>query len=109
MSVDKTTGLTNEILKGLMTDALVDRCQLIVDMNDCTLPAGIYRTSPSTLNLPEGVYLYGLAEIVRCTWGGTQYLRETYVSDSGEFLFRLYWGDTIGWRCWMSIQTQALT
>lgn len=106
---ERVTELTSTKLTGLLPNMVADRCQLIVDMDDHTLPAGIYRVSPSTQNLPEGVYQYGLAEVVKCTWSGSQYVRETYVSDSGEFLYRLYWGDTIGWRQWMSIQTQALT
>ena len=105
---DRTMALTESILLSRLPNALADRSQLILDMDDHTLPAGIYRVSPSTQNLPDGVYQYGLAEIAVCSWSGNRYIRQTYVSDSGELLYRLYWGDSIGWRVWYVIATSKI-
>ena len=105
---DRVTELTEAKLLSYLPNALADRSQLILDMDDHTLPAGIYRVSPSTQNLPDGVYQYGLAEIAVCSWGGSRYIRQTYVADGGKLLFRLYWGDSIGWRNWREISTSEI-
>lgn len=59
---DKTIPLTNDLLKGVMTDALVYR-GICLDMNTCLTP-GYYQVQyQSTKNIPSGVYEYGILTV----------------------------------------------
>lgn len=51
--MSQTSILSNEMLKGVLSDALVCRGD-VADLNECRL-AGIYRIRNETLNRPQGV------------------------------------------------------
>lgn len=75
--MSETVRLTNDLLKGVMTDALVYRgiCQ---DMNTCLTP-GYYQVQyQSTKNIPSGVYEYGILTVK----GTASFISQEYVPHS---------------------------
>lgn len=54
--------LTNDLLKGVMTDALVYR-GIVLDINTCLTPGYYQVQSQSTKNIPTGAYQYGILTV----------------------------------------------
>lgn len=101
---DRTAIATNAILKNLLTDAVVDRGSQLVDFNTC-LTAGVYRYGPQTLNIPEGVYQYGIAVVFATVTFGQDYVAQMAIPDSmvdAAMLIRTYWVDQF--RPWRTIK-----
>ena len=101
-------GLSPEILKELLPGVSMDRGHRALDMDDITLNPGVWRTDPTTLNIPEGIYGYGLLRVDKCTWTGNLYIVQDYTSHRGERIFRIYWTASSGWGPWRKIETTTL-
>lgn len=60
--MSKATVLTNNLLKGVMTDALVYR-GIVLDINTCLTPGYYQVQSQNTKNIPTGAYQYGILTV----------------------------------------------
>lgn len=90
--------LDNTVLKGIMTDALVDRGSCVNIDDD--MPVGIYRTNPSTKGTfppSRGYYFHYGILIVLPMRGNSIY--QMLMSEEGEFASRVkYGGSWMPWR-----------
>ena len=102
----ETTVLTNSLLLGMMPGVEADRSLHVADMDDTHMMPGLHRTSMQTLNMPDGVYQFGLLEVSVCSWSGSIYIRQIYVPDQGDIIYRLAWAGS--WRSWRKIPTEKL-
>lgn len=66
--------ISNELLKSMMTDALVYR-GIATDMNTCLEPGYYQIQEQSTQNIPTGVYPYGILTVKRTV----SFLTQEYV------------------------------
>lgn len=102
---DRTTIATNAFLKGLLTDAVVDRGS-IKDANEA-IEAGVYimdgNSSNPTQNVPT---LQGV--LIVFAHGATKVQIYASINNSCAMYFRLNWYGT-GWRDWMKITSAAVT
>lgn len=99
---DKTIPLTNDLLKGVMTDGLIPRGNL-ADMDEAKSP-GCWNVGPNTANLPiPGIY--GIAVNMCSSYNyGIQFVARDY---SAMIYYRILWGGT--WRKWLYISNRELT
>lgn len=96
--MNETAILSNEILKGIMVDAIVGR-QSCVDADTCLTP-GIWRINSTTLNHPRYTtstdnpwYCYG-AMIVGKIGGVTL---QIIFYRGGMMVWRIHWDKWFGW------------
>lgn len=96
--MSEAKALDNTVLKGIMTDALVDRGNCV--NIDADMPVGIYRTHPGTQGtFPPShgnFFRYGIL-IVLPKRGSNIY--QILISEEGEFASRIrYGGSWMPWR-----------
>lgn len=85
--MSEPTTLTNDILKGIMTDALVAK-GICPDLNTCFTP-GMYSVYPQTQNVPSGINNYGALVVLTASTGyGLQILFAR--GPSGKFIYRSF-------------------
>lgn len=73
--MSKTKLLTNEVLKGIMSDAMVTR-RTCADFNMC-IDTGIWYVDHTTANLPTDAYRYGVLIVIRLF----QFCYQVYIPD----------------------------
>lgn len=97
--------ITNTFLKGVMTDAMVDR-SVCTDLDSCRTP-GFYilRTQDTICENPPNVanWNYGTLEVL-CR-GGSNWLQRISTI-GGHIVYR--WGDANVWGSWRQVITQAI-
>lgn len=102
--MSKATVLTNDLLKGVMTDALVSRsyCE---DMNECKTSGYYIISEQRTVNIPEGAYHYGVLMVMQI---GSFILQVYYPhiimtdAERGCIYTRLHHTNS-GWGVWMKV------
>lgn len=89
--------LTNEALKGLMPDAMVNRVAVCKDMDTVTM-GGYQPVTPETANIPAGAYQYGI--LLNYFLGSWMWM-QIYIPHNagyGVFLRVRFNGSTSRWR-----------
>ncbi|MBD5278917.1 MAG: hypothetical protein HDS35_00010 [Bacteroides sp.] len=100
--------MSNSLLTGILTGAVVDRAGYYADMDSTDFKAGIWRVSPShTANIPSGIYSYGIVVVCPAIQSSDKYAWVYYITDQGQLCSRLYWQS--GWRPWYYTQLQKVT
>lgn len=100
----ETTVLTNNLLKGVMTDAVVARTGTDADL---LLTNGIYQNSGTMKNLPSGAYNYGILTVMGSTYFIEQHYYPHNVRNGIGFYRRMYYDNH--WNGWIGIPYQSLT
>ncbi len=91
----ETKELSNDLLKGIMTDSFMYR-GIVTDMDICT-QNGTFRLTPGTLNAPwtvVGWWSYGGAII--CNLAGV--VMQLVVLINAEMYYRIYWDVWTPWK-----------
>lgn len=106
--MSKPIVMSNSLLTGMMSGAVVDRAGYYADMDSTDFKAGIWRVSPSrTANIPDGIYNYGIVVVCPAILPTGKYVWIYYITDQGQFCSRLYWENS--WHPWFYTQMQKIT
>ena len=103
--MSETKGLTNDLLKSKMVDAMVNRL-VCTDLDSCRTPGYyILRTQDAVCADPPkvGGWNYGLLEVL--DRGGSNWLQRISTV-GGLIVYR--WGNSTSWGPWRQVITQAV-
>lgn len=100
--------LTNTILKGTMTDALVYR-DYCTDFDTCKTPGYYTVSAQKTVNHPPGAYTYGILE-VKVAGSFISQIYHAHQDGSGNKSSAIYmrmWHTDSGWNTWVRLTAVA--
>lgn len=98
---ETTKVLSNEYLKGIITDAVVSR-EYCSDLDTCFSP-GVYYTNPETLNLPDPRFSYATVLV----FSFNNNIIDQFVIAKEYMVFRHRYGHNF--YPWMLIQANTLS